>query len=714
MVLVGMLSVCVGTVLADPYFQIWDYADWEANLMDGHVYPLPAPEWDEYFMQWQMYTEEGIPYPSTQFIEPILYPYEGPPLPPDPEGSGGLVMAWGGPGMPDGPYAAAWKYDYLVDPNLSNAQISLVVFPPQWAANGGAITQISFGIQDLNGFTRSWYWNVGPGQPIQWNVPTPITINCTQVGLNATNPPATGYMSHPSFDITKVQWFIADENGQIVGGQVPVPPPGGPQAAVWNYWYNIVVSPVSQGYAFEFSLDIGSDTEMSDPFRNGNEGFDPGDVYWWQGAPVLFPGRDGFKDDMMVFGVDPWPDPPDPMYATAVPVGFGSPQDYWNYFDLDGHDQLDISFFDLQLIPPTPLPVPIPQFGTPCILPVGHLYISMDDDMAPGWPVADVPVTVPSPGGVSSYGSTPGQDEILGVDLALISGPPPYPIQLVYPYADEVTVHPSLAPNPDGNEMLDDDVDSLDIVPDTGGCPVWYFSPDHEGHIGLDPGGIYEYSLTMGGPVQVIDEIHLGIPEDADVDAFEFVFVPDPMGPAFWVLGVAFSVDEDDPLTPIDESGGLPPNEILVSTLMGFFVPLTHPLWDDIDALTCWHTSFAPQPTGACCFYDGSCTVLTQQNCLQQKGMYQGDFTTCAGANCIPWCLGDANCDAVVNFTDIQWFVAALTGEPAWVFYWQTHAGTFPTCPYLVNDVNGSGGVEFTDISPFINHLGQPCDPYIP
>lgn len=33
------------------------------------------------------------------------------------------------------------------------------------------------------------------------------------------------------------------------------------------------------GYGFAFSVDIGSDRELSDPNPDGQEGFDPGDAY---------------------------------------------------------------------------------------------------------------------------------------------------------------------------------------------------------------------------------------------------------------------------------------------------------------------------------------------------------------------------------------------------------------------------------------------------
>ena len=368
----------------------------------------------------------------------------------------------------------------------------------------------------------------------------------------------------------------------------------------------VITGPEEPGeeFQFEFSLDIGSDTELSDPFRDGDEGFDPGDVYWWQGPPVIFPGRDGFKDDEGIFGVDPWPDPPDPTYATAVPVGFGSIQDYFEYFDLDGHDQIDIDLTDVTY--------PFLKVPSQCIWDPYYLLFSYDDDMWDGWPVWDVPVMAPSSGGMV-YGTTFGKDEVWGINLVPTGGPAPYPIQVVYPYADEVTVHASLAPNPDATEEEDDDVDSLDVVPfvATGdACPYWYFSPDHEAMLGLDPGGIF--LVVAGGPVQVIDEaFHLGVSEDADIDAFEFVWHIDP---EFLVptLGIVFSVDEDDTLTTgVDESGGLDPRMIYASSMTGWYWPLLDEdrLWDDVDALTSWHTALGgcPNPGGSGSFCSADC-----------------------------------------------------------------------------------------------------------
>ena len=76
----------------------------------------------------------------------------------------------------------------------------------------------------------------------------------------------------------------------------------------------LTVLPGTKSFQMEFSVDIGGDTELSDPNVDGDEGFDPGDVYVWIGPPVTPPlvpgGRDGFKDDdaALAIGLDPFPD----------------------------------------------------------------------------------------------------------------------------------------------------------------------------------------------------------------------------------------------------------------------------------------------------------------------------------------------------------------------------------------------------------------------
>jgi len=453
------------------------------------------------------------------------------------------------------------------------------------------------------------------------------------------------------------------------------PPPGGLCLGDWNGNGVDDACEEPQGdYRFEFSIDIGSDTELSDPYADGDEGFDPGDVYWWQGPPVTPPqvpgGRDGFKDDQLIFGFDILPDPPDPANppATRVPVGQGGMDQYWEYFDLDGHDQLDVPLIEFGLHG-QPLDMPVPMWDSLCIHWPEFLMVSFDDDMGPGWPAFDVPVTAPSPAGVLAYGTTQGRDEIIGVTL----GPPPMlpsPIVSVYPIADEITVHMSLRPNPDTADGTDDDdVDSLDIVPGQEPiCQFWYFSPDHEAtgidpiNGGpLDPGDIY-LVMPGSGPMVVVDDVYnLGIPDETDVDAFEFTWFEEPgMGP---VLAVLFSVDDDDPITPWDESGGLDPRMIYVSFLIGFsFEATEEPLPDDIDALTIWRESLE----------------------VQQP------------------CPGDMDCDGDVDFDDINPFVLALGGPAG--YYAQ-----YPNCIWLNGDCDGDGDVDFDDINAFVALIGTTC-----
>lgn len=449
----------------------------------------------------------------------------------------------------------------------------------------------------------------------------------------------------------------------------------------------------AQNYRFEFSVDIGSDKELSDPFADGDEAFDPGDVYWWQSAPVVPPGRDGFKDDMSIFGMDPWPDPPDPGLVTAVPVGAGSIQDFFEYFDLDGHDQID---FNLQQID-----FPYPRVPSNCIFPPQFLMISYDDDKAASWPLFDVPVTAPSPAGVSSYGSTAGRDEIIGINL-IIMPVPPYPFAGMYPIADERTVHASLSPNPDGIEEEDDDVDSLDIVESEDVCPFWYFSADHEAHFGLDPGGIY--LVTGGGPVQVIDEaFHLGIPEETDIDAFEFTWLENPQQPdGTMYLALLYSVDDNDPFTPIDESGGMMPNVIYASFMTGFSFPLTNPLQDDIDAITIWRQPIEePPPTGACCLQNCGCVVMTEVDCVNNGGVWGGAGTDCTDADgngvadVCETCGGDVNCDGFVNLGDLAQLLA--------------NYGTLVGATWQMGDIDGDGDVDLADLALLLASYGSPC-----
>ena len=243
---VALVFIATVPASGDSWFLLDSELEWAEGLTGGAIYPMGPPEWNgDYMPQWEAYLLEGDPYPlGTEFLSSGLYEWGG-------GGDGGLepndaglVMYWGGPDMNDGEYCAAFKYDYLVDPDLTNCTIKVTVTAPQFTPGGPSqITQVSLGLQDTSGAIRSWYWNVGPlPAPIQWNTPTTVTIDLSKTGLTAATPTATGYMSNPAFSLKTVQWIIVDENGTWVGGLQPAPPPGGSIPGMWNYWHNLSVT----------------------------------------------------------------------------------------------------------------------------------------------------------------------------------------------------------------------------------------------------------------------------------------------------------------------------------------------------------------------------------------------------------------------------------------------------------------------------------------
>lgn len=431
----------------------------------------------------------------------------------------------------------------------------------------------------------------------------------------------------------------------------------------------------------EWSIDIGSDTEMSDILfqGDGDETLDPGDVYLR--SAFLLPGlpTDGFRDDFVAFGgIDPGPTPAG-GFGTAAPVCSGFPvgQNRFEYFDLDGHDSIDFQLE--QFIPinpdgePFPLSFPIEFFDSACVFPARFLLLSFDDDDREDYSLCDVPTTTPSIAG-ATYGTTAARDEVVAIDTAGPFWPVPW-----FDYrgiASEREVNGVLAPDP-VNEEDDDDVDSLDVggpldqSPTSGPCPFWYFTPDHEAHyfastpagvpfMELDPGGIY--SGTSGVPIKVIDEtVHLGISPEADVDAFEFVWAEfnDPQFPdapaGMLVFAILYSVDVDDPNTPGDESGGLDPAQVYISYLMGSSFPyLEQPLFDDIDAIAnhCERLDEPTPPCGTCpgdANGDGVVTTADITFVVSNLGA--------SGAAGVP---GDANCDGLVSTADITLVVSNL------------------------------------------------------
>ena len=266
--IIGVL-LAVSVAFSEPYFRLHTEDDWQKALLSGQVQAMTQSQWDMYMAQLREYQQqgEGEPYPDTAFSPPELSVYGGGSGANGPSGPG-LVMAWGGATpMPQG-IASAFIYDYGMDPDLSNSTITITVTAPQFDKFGNQITIVSFGIQDINGNIRAWYWNVGPGPGgIAWNVPTTITINTALVGLAATNPTANGYVSNPAFDITKAQLFIVDENCQWVGGSTPIPPPGQTVLRPWNYWHDLTVTPngPNGGLPVGINIDVHQDIQGAYP-----------------------------------------------------------------------------------------------------------------------------------------------------------------------------------------------------------------------------------------------------------------------------------------------------------------------------------------------------------------------------------------------------------------------------------------------------------------
>ncbi len=275
---------CAGVLIASPYFQVKSEIEWAESLFpggNGFIEPISPIEWNDYMHQWNMNLMEGDPYPPNQFYPAELYPHNGSGLP---EPGEGLIMAWGDDAMQDGSYSSGWAYQYDVDPDLSNAVITVSVMPP----SGAQINAISFGIQDINGNIRSWWWSCGPGGTLPWDVKTTLTIDCSVVGLNAANPVANGFTSAPGFDITQSVVFLADENAQWVGGPTPIVP-GQQIGRLWNYWYDLsVMNKSTRAYKWFFK-------KFSQPPTVFEDGTVPPMIYGWDQVSFFerFEGQPG-------------------------------------------------------------------------------------------------------------------------------------------------------------------------------------------------------------------------------------------------------------------------------------------------------------------------------------------------------------------------------------------------------------------------------------
>ncbi len=233
-------------VMASPYFFVDSAQEWQELLSPigsefNRIEAGNSSDWEHYMMHWQMYGQ-GEPVKFGAPLPPDLYVCDGVPTDPQHPDEPGLVMAWGNQNLPpDQDYSAAWKFMYGLDPDLSNCTISLKVHPPSF------ITNVSFGLTDINGKQCSWSWNV-PGNIPVTPPPTTITINTNNIatlGINAPAPAAASFAITPGFDITQIVSFFINETFHTTPGvfPAPVPGPGSTQKLYWNAWDEFQVLP---------------------------------------------------------------------------------------------------------------------------------------------------------------------------------------------------------------------------------------------------------------------------------------------------------------------------------------------------------------------------------------------------------------------------------------------------------------------------------------
>ncbi len=115
-------------------------------------------------------------------------------------------------------------------------------------------------------------------------------------------------------------------------------------------------------------------------------------------------------------------------------------------------------------------------------------------------------------------------------------------------------------------------------------------------------------------------------------------------------------------------------------------------LFDNI----CVRAGGAAVQTGACCFANGSCSVLTAANCAGQGGTYAGNNVTCAAANCQPTPTTGACCTGTTCQVLTQANCTTLGGS----FKGPGTACNASTC--CPADFNGVNGVTVQDIFDFL------------
>ena len=132
-----------------------------------------------------------------------------------------------------------------------------------------------------------------------------------------------------------------------------------------------------------------------------------------------------------------------------------------------------------------------------------------------------------------------------------------------------------------------------------------------------------------------------------------------------------------------------------------------------------YELAVASGASNPCCVTDdetgeGVCIDTWEPYCTAADGVWHPEYESCevapddlCQAGPIP-CAGDMNCDGIVNYDDIDYFVAALScvgGAPG---CWPP-AGVPADCPWINGDCNGDDNVTYGDIDPFVGRIGHTC-----
>jgi hypothetical protein len=233
-----LFSVASTAVQASPYFQIGSYDDWRNALASGgQITPLPGSAFALMVSQESQWPDE---YKQARFYTPTLAARE------EIAGKPALYMKWGEDGTQGGGggrIAAAWDYQYRLDPDLNSTTISFSILPPV------ASTMFSLNLVDGNGNYREWIWhasgNQGDPVPGVWNT---LTINPVTGWSNFNTVNGSPFIHNvpgSQFDLGSVTILRFDENMSVFtpnGGALPA-------GWVWNAWDHVSVTPEPETYA---------------------------------------------------------------------------------------------------------------------------------------------------------------------------------------------------------------------------------------------------------------------------------------------------------------------------------------------------------------------------------------------------------------------------------------------------------------------------------